>query len=94
MGSDGILLGEGVLLDARPASFATRLLAGALDQLAPETTLVVTSDHGNTEDLSTRIHTRNPVPLLAVGPAAHAFAAVRSLDMLAPALLAALEEHP
>ena len=70
------------------------LLAGALDQLAPETTLVVTSDHGNTEDTGTRIHTRNPVPLLAVGPAAHAFAAVRSLDQLTPALLAALAEYP
>ena len=29
--SDGILTGEGVLLDARPASFATRMLAGLLD---------------------------------------------------------------
>ena len=29
MATDGILTGEGVLLDARPASFATRLLAGA-----------------------------------------------------------------
>ena len=31
--TDGILTGEGVLLDSRPASFATRLLAGALDIL-------------------------------------------------------------
>lgn len=29
--TEGILTGEGVLLDARPASFATRLLAAALD---------------------------------------------------------------
>jgi uncharacterized RDD family membrane protein YckC len=29
--SEGILTGEGVLLDARPASFATRMLAAALD---------------------------------------------------------------
>jgi len=29
--------------------------------------LVVTSDHGNLEDLSTRRHTANPVPLLLVG---------------------------
>ena len=29
--SEGILTGEGVLLDARPASFATRLLAALLD---------------------------------------------------------------
>ena len=29
--------------------------------------LIVTSDHGNMEDLSTKSHTRNPVPLLVVG---------------------------
>lgn len=32
--------------------------------------LVITSDHGNIEDMSTKGHTRNPVPLLAVGPKA------------------------
>lgn len=30
--------------------------------------LVLTSDHGNLEDLSTRRHTTNPVPWLVVGP--------------------------
>ncbi len=32
--------------------------------------LVITSDHGNIEDMGTKSHTRNPVPLLAVGPQA------------------------
>ena len=32
--------------------------------------LILTSDHGNIEDMSTRGHTRNPVPLVAVGPGA------------------------
>lgn len=32
--------------------------------------LLITSDHGNIEDLSTRGHTFNPVPLIAVGPMA------------------------
>ncbi len=32
--------------------------------------LVLTSDHGNIEDLTTRLHTANPVPLAAVGPRA------------------------
>jgi phosphopentomutase len=32
--------------------------------------LIITSDHGNIEDMGTRGHTRNPVPLLAVGPKA------------------------
>ena len=30
--------------------------------------LILTSDHGNIEDMSTRGHTRNQVPLIAVGP--------------------------
>ena len=30
--------------------------------------LIITSDHGNIEDMSTRGHTRNPVPLIAIGP--------------------------
>ena len=29
--------------------------------------MLMTSDHGNLEDLSTKTHTRNPVPLLCVG---------------------------
>lgn len=32
--------------------------------------LIITSDHGNIEDMSTRGHTRNMVPLIAVGPGA------------------------
>lgn len=36
--------------------------------------IVITSDHGNLEDLSHRHHTRNPVPTLVVGAARHAFA--------------------
>jgi 2,3-bisphosphoglycerate-independent phosphoglycerate mutase len=37
--------------------------------------LILTSDHGNVEDLSTRSHTRNPVPLLAAGAGREEFAA-------------------
>ncbi len=32
--------------------------------------LILTSDHGNIEDMGTRGHTRNPVPLIALGPGA------------------------
>ncbi len=66
------------------------LLAGAIGSLAGGDTLVATSDHGNAEDATTRIHTRNPVPLLAFGPAAPLVAQVGSIDRLAPALIAAL----
>lgn len=49
------------------------------------TTLVLTSDHGNLEDLRTPRHTHNPVPLLAVGPGAEAYAEVGDLMQVAQA---------
>lgn len=60
------------------------MLTGLIPELG-ETTLVLTSDHGNLEDLASSRHTRNPVPLLAVGPAASAFAAARDLVEVAVA---------
>ncbi len=48
------------------------LLSGVLSGLG-DTTLVLTSDHGNLEDLGSSRHTHNMVPLLAVGPGADAF---------------------
>ena len=68
------------------------LLSGIVDGLTAETTLVVTSDHGNLEDLSSRRHTRNPVPWLRFGPAADELAAVKSLLDVTPALLEALDD--
>ncbi len=35
-----------------------------------ETLLIVCSDHGNLEDISSRVHTANPTPALLVGPLA------------------------
>ncbi|MEW6509475.1 MAG: alkaline phosphatase family protein [Bacteroidota bacterium] len=44
------------------------LLGGIIDTLDPATTLLlITSDHGNIEDLSVKTHTRHPVPLIAYG---------------------------
>lgn len=57
-------------------------------------TLIMTSDHGNIEDLSTKTHTRNPVPFAALGPAAQKFAGVRSLTDVAPAVLTAIAGDP
>ena len=64
-------------------------LAGVVPALG-DVTLFITSDHGNLEDKSTRSHTRNPVPLLALGPQADVFAGVESLLGVAPALRRAL----
>lgn len=51
-----------------------------------DATLLLTSDHGNIEDLGTKTHTRNPVPLLALGKGALAFKDCDSLLDVAPAV--------
>jgi len=56
----------------------------------PDTTLVLTSDHGNLETRSFKGHTVNPVPLIVAGPAAAHFHAVREITQVAPAILHAL----
>jgi len=63
-----------------------RLLRRLLAGLGPGDSLVVASDHGNVEDLSTRNHTRNAVPVIAFGPAAGEVGAVRDLTGIAPLL--------
>jgi len=50
--------------------------------------VVLASDHGNLEDLSTKRHTRNPVPAVFWGAgASEASAAVRTIADIAPAIL-------
>ena len=65
-----------------------------LEELGPElgedTLLLLTSDHGNLEDLSVKTHTRNPVPFVARGPAASDFTDVRSILDVTPAILRSL----
>jgi phosphopentomutase len=46
------------------------LLAGLMEFLSPDTLLVMTSDHGNLEDV-TQGHTTNPVLCLLSGPSVH-----------------------
>ena len=62
-----------------------RFLVALVDALPDDVTLLVTSDHGNLEDAASPRHTLAPVPLLALGPHAQAFAAARSLLDVAPA---------
>ena len=66
-----------------------RLVRAVLDRVdLARTTVLVTSDHGNVEDLSLRNHTRNPVPTLAWGPGrALVRARVRSLADITPTIL-------
>ncbi len=56
----------------------------------PELTIVITSDHGNLEDLSVKTHTRNEVPLAVLGPGAPHFRDVRDLVGVVPAMEAVL----
>ena len=65
------------------------LLEGILCSINADSTLfVVTSDHGNMEDLSTKSHSRNPVPLLCVGHKHRQFAqSVKNITHVTPAIV-------
>lgn len=65
------------------------LLEGVFSKFEHDTMLLIlTSDHGNIEDLATKTHTRNPVPLLAVGSGHRMIAQnIRSLTHITPAIL-------
>jgi 2,3-bisphosphoglycerate-independent phosphoglycerate mutase len=56
--------------------------------------IVITSDHGNLEDLSTRHHTKNDVPTVVVGAARHTFAeGLSDLTHITPGALRVLDHH-
>ena len=70
-------------------AFAQRLevfCAAVLEAQPADTLFLVTSDHGNFEDLSVKTHTLSPVPLAAIGIGALEFAPVTDLTGIAPAL--------
>ena len=84
-------------LGVTPAEALARidgLLAGVTAAAPADLTVLLTSDHGNLEASSSRRHTRNPVPLLALGPAADRFAGLRSILDVAPAVLDCLGRKP
>jgi hypothetical protein len=87
VGHGRIDLPAGVVLDR-----LDRFIVACTRHLDPTRhALVVTSDHGNLEDLSVRTHTRYPVPLLSWGRARELFDPWPiDLTAIAPALLAAL----
>lgn len=72
---------------------ADLVLGGLLDAWDDKRGLVLlTSDHGNLEDLSTRRHTANPVPLLLIGDkkTRHLFDGVTDLAGVAPGIKKAI----
>ncbi|NIV29284.1 MAG: metalloenzyme [Anaerolineae bacterium] len=79
-----------------PEWVLTRLdpfLGAVLAHSTPDTTIVLCSDHGNLEDVTTKAHTTNPVPLLAVGPAAKCFGAAKAITDVAPAIVSCLADR-
>ena len=63
-----------------------KFLSGVLVNKPPNVNILISSDHGNLEDLSTGGHTRNPVPLIVIGDLAHDFLSVNSIDEIFDAI--------
>ncbi|MBI2619255.1 MAG: alkaline phosphatase family protein [Ignavibacteriales bacterium] len=66
-----------------------KFLAGLLDTVdLGKRLIVLVSDHGNVEDLSTKSHTRNPVPCIAIGNHREEFLApIKNLTHITPAIV-------
>ena len=58
----------------------SRFVCRTTETMCDNTVLVLTGDHGNCEDLSTRKHTMNPVPLLVYGKDFQGNPDLRSID--------------
>ena len=68
-----------------------RFFAGIIQHIDIENTLfLITSDHGNIEDLSTKSHTLNNVPFIAYGKGASSFAGIESILHVTPTILETL----
>ncbi|MEX2116677.1 MAG: alkaline phosphatase family protein [Bacteroidota bacterium] len=66
-----------------------RFLGGFLEKVdLTETTALLISDHGNLEDITTKGHTRNPVPCLAFGRQRNRIlASIKNLAHVTPAIV-------
>jgi 2,3-bisphosphoglycerate-independent phosphoglycerate mutase len=68
-----------------------RFFAGLLEEIEPTVTVIMSSDHGNLEELPVGIHSTNPVPLLAVGPGAAFFRRAQAITDVAGEIMRVLE---
>lgn len=73
-------------------SIYDKFLGTLINEKPDNTTIVLSSDHGNIEDLSTKSHTRNRVPLFVYGRRAKTFGDVTSIMGITPAILKSIEE--
>ncbi len=69
-------------------------LAGVLDSFDDRNDILMfVSDHGNIEDLSTRSHTRNPIPLIVIGDRRKFFSdKIKKLTDVTPAIASFLSQ--
>ncbi len=65
--------------------------AGLLEEVGATATVVMSSDHGNLEELALGLHSTNPVPLLAVGPGAESFRQAQAITDVAGGVMRVLE---
>ncbi|HKK45461.1 MAG TPA: alkaline phosphatase family protein [Balneolaceae bacterium] len=77
----------------RYLSIYDRFLWQLINHADSQITIVLSSDHGNVEDLSIKTHTFNKVPLFGYGPGAHHFKDARSIMDVTPGILNILEEE-
>jgi 2,3-bisphosphoglycerate-independent phosphoglycerate mutase len=78
---------HGTLLEAQDhLARLEAFVTGALEARDTDTLFLVTSDHGNFEDIGIKTHTFAPVPLVAIGQGALEFENVMDLTGVAPAL--------
>jgi bisphosphoglycerate-independent phosphoglycerate mutase (AlkP superfamily) len=68
-----------------------RFFAGLLKEMGPTATVVMSSDHGNMEEIVLNLHSTNPVPLLAVGPGAESFRQAQAITDVAGGIMRVLE---
>ncbi len=72
-----------------------QVMAGVLDTWDDEEgIIIITSDHGNIEDISHRNHTENDVPTLIIGKHRQHFASIRDLTHITPLILDFLNVQP
>lgn len=68
-----------------------RFLNQLIAETRNDTTIVLSSDHGNVEDLSVKTHTLNKVPLFVKGPGAEKFSEMQSITGITPGIVELLE---
>ncbi|TYP93712.1 phosphoglycerate mutase [Fodinibius salinus] len=70
-----------------------RFLNKLIKESPNDTTIILSSDHGNIEDLSVKTHTLNEVPLFVKGPGAAGFSNMGSIEELTPGILELLKKN-